>query len=221
MAQSTKPGSSAARVEGLAWYRAGATVPMLICQSDPRSASPPIVEDGHPMPLAETDIKELLSFAYMRAIAARAGFRVNHPYPDRQHDDLQIDACGRLDPDGWSAARLDFQVRATTTIPPAVDGEFGFQIERPLYDDLRDDKRCVPLLLAVFIMPTDPAQWLSATDAELITRHCAYWCHIKGAPPIETDSRVVHVKRVNTLTPTSLTALMRIAGRRQEIGDAL
>jgi hypothetical protein len=173
------------------------------------------------MPLAESDIKELLSFTYMRAIAARAGFRVNHPYPDRQHDDLQIDSCGRLEPDGWSAARIDFQVRATTTIPLADGGEFGFQVERSLYDDLRDDRRCAPLLLAVFIMPPNPEQWLSATAAELITRHCAYWGNIKGAPPIEAESRVLHVKRANTLTAASLTDLMRIAGRRQEIGDAL
>jgi len=173
------------------------------------------------MPLPESDIKELLSFAYMRAIAARAGFRVNHPYPDRQHDDLHIDACGRFEEGGWKGASLDFQVRATTTIPLEADGEFGFQIERALYDDLRDDRRIVHLLLAVFIMPRESDRWLSISDSELITRHFAYWCHIKGAPPIETATRVVHVKRANILTAASLTALMQIAARREEIGDAL
>ena len=223
LGKAQKPGLQARRfvVSGEAFERGEYAMPIPVYASDPRLPSHQFAEHGHLMPLAEADIKELLSFAYMRAIAARAGFRVTQPYPDRQHVDLQIDACGRLEPDGWGEAHLDFQVRARTTIPFAPDGEFAFQIERALYDNLRAEKRCVPLLLAVFIMPPDPDEWLTSSASELITRHCAYWCSLKDAPPIDTDYHSIHINRANLLTTTSLTSLMTIAGRRQEIGNAL
>lgn len=186
-----------------------------------RQRNRPITAVTALMPLALTDIQELLSFTYIRAIAARAGFRVHHPYPDRAHDDLQIDACGRLEPNGWSAAKLELQVRATTTIPLAADGDFGFQIERGLYDSLRDAQRLIPLLLVVYIMPREPEQWLTCSADALMARHGAYWCNLKNAPAIDTESRVVRIPWRNTLTVDSLTQLMILAGRRAEIGNAL
>jgi hypothetical protein len=99
--------------------------------------------------------------------------------------------------------------------------EFPFELELKNYHDLRC-RSAVPRVLVVLSLPSNPDEWLEHTGEGLITRRCAYWHNLAGAPETENQrSRTVRISRRNALSPASLTALMRKVSRQEEIGHAL
>jgi hypothetical protein len=172
------------------------------------------------MPLAESDIKEQLSKAYVRAIAARCGFRCAIPEPDRAGDDLWIDACGPLPSGGKTGAFLFFQLKSTSKkVKPNED--FTLRLDRRTYDILRDTNRASTILLVVFLLPSATTRWLTSDHDSLVTRHCAYWLNLKGAEPIKGQSRTVKLSRKNVFSVAALNELMRRVASDEEVGDAI
>ena len=72
--------------------------------------------------LTTPDQKEGLSVAYIKALAARAGFSTAVPEPDRDSVDVRIMAGGPRRP------ALDLQLKATTDLAGAQDGFRRFSI---------------------------------------------------------------------------------------------
>ena len=172
--------------------------------------------------LSDNDVKEQLSYAYLHAIASRARFGCDRPSADRDSVDASISARGSLAADSLlRSPKLDFQLKATA-MPVLVNDRFAFELKLKNYDDLRDDSRHVPLLLAVFVMPEEEAQWLTHTEEALMTRRCMYWCNLKGfAASANTATQTVSVSRHNMLTPGSLRQLLMRVSRQEEIGNVL
>jgi hypothetical protein len=168
--------------------------------------------------LTENQIKEQLSYAYIHAVAARAGFQCEPgPSPDMDSIDVLIRARGKVADDSTLySPRLELQVKATETIPSMGEGSFSFQLKRKNYDDLRQRRAC-PAFLVVFLMPRERSEWLGQTPDSLVSRHAAYWCSLLGAPEIDADSRSISVPRQNILTPNSLKELMVRTSREEEI----
>lgn len=126
--------------------------------------------------------QEALSRAYVRAIAARAGWICSEP-----EQDYGIDLCLRAvrirgtrytDASG----QFDLQLKSTTRAN-VTDTEVIFDLEVKNYDDLRESGENCPRILVVLVMPEDETQWLSQSVEELILRHCAYWVSLEGYPP--------------------------------------
>jgi hypothetical protein len=171
------------------------------------------------MPLAESDVKEQLSKAYVRTVVARAGFRCMTPDPDRAGDDLLIDPCGPLST-GKTGAVLPLQLKATAKkVPEGKD--FTIRIDRRLYDILRDTNRASPILLVVFLLPTAKTHWLTSDHGSLVARNCAYWLNLKGAPPVDGETRTVTISRKNIFSVAALTELMRRIANDEEVGNAI
>lgn len=166
--------------------------------------------------LSESDVKEELSLAYVRAVAARAGFSVEETRKDRDSVDLTICARGALCPDApITSPDLKVQLKATA-LGPLPEREFDFDLPSHNYNALADTKRSVPLILVVFVMPKDKAQWLSCTESRLALRHCAYWVSLAGQSPTSNQTKqCIKVPRAQVFNPRSLRALLVRVAREE------
>lgn len=144
---------------------------------------------------------EELSFAYVKGIAARAGFKVARPSTDTDSVD------GILMSDQGRRPRVDFQAKSTTRDLLHTDG-IHFPLPVKNYNELRADTM-VPRILVVLLMPADAEEWLAQSAEELCLRHCAYWLSLEGRPATTNPSNVtVLAPTANVFSVEQLTALM-------------
>jgi len=171
--------------------------------------------------LTENDIKEELSYAYVHAVASRAGFGCERPPKDRGSVDVMIRAEGGMPEDAvLQHVVIQAQLKARSQIDD-TNGEFSFPLPINNYNDLRA-RSMAARLLVVFVMPDDPEKWLTVDRETLIARRCAYWCNLKGEPEVENEtSRTVRIRTANRFTPAGLRALMTKLSRQEELGYEL
>jgi hypothetical protein len=171
--------------------------------------------------LTDNDIKEELSYAYVHAVASRAGFTCERPPKDRGSVDVVIRTEGGMQDDVvLQHTVLQAQLKATSQIGN-VNGQFSFPLSIKNYDELRGRSMAARLLI-VFVMPDDPMAWLTVDRETLIARRCAYWCNLKGEPAVDNEtSRSVRIRTANLFTPEGLKALMMKLCMQEEIGYEL
>jgi hypothetical protein len=126
--------------------------------------------------------QEALGRAYVRAVAAQAGWICSEPDLD-----YGIDLCLRAVRTRGArhadvGGQFDVQLKSTTRAS-VTDTEVLFDLDVKNYDDLREPGENCPRILVVFVMPEDEARWLSQSAEELVLRHCAYWISLEGYPP--------------------------------------
>lgn len=130
--------------------------------------------------------KAELSFAYVSALAAMAGYTCQRgPQPDMDTIDATVRAGGKKRP------VLDVQLKATSEPDQQADG-LHFRLKRKTYDDLRS-RRTVPLVLVVLELPHSEVNWIDCTPERLIMRRCAWWDWLGDAGEISADSRTIVV----------------------------
>ena len=156
------------------------------------------------------DQKELFSLAYVRAVAAQAGYDVTRPGLDKDSVD------GILMADRGSRPQIHFQAKATAR--NVVSGSYvHFPLPIKNYDDLRIEA-INPRILIVLIMPQETQEWVNQTDDELCMRHCAYWISLKGQPArSNTSSVTVYMPMVNIFNSNQLTDMMQRTERRGKL----
>lgn len=144
---------------------------------------------------------EQLSLAYIRAVAADAGYQVHLPEMDFDSVD------GFLTSDLGRRPRIDFQAKATTQ--SLLRGEsIHFPLPVKNYDDLRADT-LVPRLLIVLLMPRDDSDWLTQNDDELCLHRCSYWLSLADMPArSNTSSVTVQIPSANIFDRAQLEDLM-------------
>ena len=144
---------------------------------------------------------EQLSLAYIRAVAAEAGYQVTRPEPDIDSvDGVLMASFGRR-------PRIDFQAKATAQDILREDS-LHFPIPVKNYNELRADTR-TPRILIVVLMPREEHQWLSQTEDELCLRRCAYWLSLEGRLPVPNKSSVsIKIPTTNIFSRTQLCELM-------------
>ena len=95
-------------------------------------------------------MKERFSFAYIRAVAAHAGFYVDEPQVDRSSID------GVLRADFGRGPRIEFQAKATSQ-DILRENHLAFPLPIGNYKDLTQDAM-IPRILIVVLMPQERAQ---------------------------------------------------------------
>jgi Domain of unknown function (DUF4365) len=150
--------------------------------------------------------KEQFSHAYVKAIAAVAGFAWYKPSVDDDSVDLGLSQRGG----GGTirSPRLEMQLKCAARETPD-EPEFGFSIKLKNYDDLRDPRVLVPRVLVVVLVPPDPIDWLVHSEAELVARRCGYWITLRGFPAsINQTGQTVQMVRRQTFSVSSLRGIM-------------
>lgn len=165
-------------------------------------------------PLSDNDIESELSYAYVHAVASRAGMSccVANRAQDNAGIDAKVTAWGPFEGGGYiNEVDFNIQLKATTSTP-ADDGKHlsYFVRGRERYDDLRQDELWTPRLLVVLFLPHDAEQWLSLNGEQLILRKWAYWVSLRGAPPSANNSgETVKIPKAQVLDPAALKEIAR------------
>jgi predicted ABC-class ATPase len=132
--------------------------------------------------MTEEHIKEAISKKYIELIASRNGYSTSTPELDYGTDLSIIEVGLREDVNNKSrysetGRELKFQLKATTENSIIISDEhLKYDLEAKNYNDLimrRNTKS--PLILVLFILPTNQTEWLIVSENELIAKKCAYW----------------------------------------------
>lgn len=169
--------------------------------------------------LTNQNITAELSYAYLHAVAAKAG--IGCSWGTRHDDGVGVDATLRIRHDFGQGAFLsnftiDVQLKSTIQSPPKIDGRLSFSLPLKNYDELRSTS-CSPLkILVVLFLPDDHSQWLEVSEDQLISRKCAYWLSLHRAAESENDTiQTVYIPESNILTPANLLSVANKFARRE------
>jgi hypothetical protein len=172
--------------------------------------------------LTEQNIESELSYAYLHAIASRAGIICESTgrHTDEAGVDVVLRVKGKLAADSiLTQFPVEVQLKATRQVPIEQNGKYSYSIKIKNYDELRSTNTGAPQLLVVLYLPADASTWLNHSEECLVTRRCAYWVSLRGAPPIDNqDSRTVYIPRANLLSVEFLRTLMT-GFSKQEVLD--
>ena len=152
-------------------------------------------------PKTDNDRKAELSFAYLAALAAKAGYTCQRgPQPDVD----SIDATIRSGDSRRTAC--DVQLKATSTRDQRNDG-FHFRLSMKNYNDL-SAARMVPLILLVLELPSDEAQWLECSVEQLTMRRCGWWEWLSESEPTDAGSKTIVIPTAQRLGVSGIAPLM-------------
>lgn len=168
------------------------------------------------------NIESELSYAYLHAVASRAGFscEIRNRHLDGAGVDATITADGKhLAADSKLCyVPVDVQLKATCKVLPETAARFSYSLEIAHYDKLRKTNVGTPRILVVLRLPENAEEWLTGDGNSLALRRCAYWVSLYNAPSIANqETRTVYVPTANVLSPAGLTALMTRYSRQEDI----
>lgn len=175
------------------------------------------------MPLSENNVKAELSYAYLHAVAARAGFACKEG--GRHEDNAGVDATllvpeERLDPASvYTQFPFGVQLKATSQQPALEAGRYSFWLEDVRrYDKLRLRTGPFPTVLAVLFLPQDAAAWLEHSEDALIARRCVYWTSLWDAPATtNTSGQTIYLPKANILSVEGLREIARRLSCEEEL----
>jgi Domain of unknown function (DUF4365) len=171
------------------------------------------MHDGSAM-MPTNEIESELSYAYLHAISARCGFECQSA--GRPSDNAGIDA--RVISEGVkldessniTSINLHVQLKATFQEPIEIDGKYSYSLTVPRYDKLRvTNIGTTRKIMAILYLPKNHEDWLSHTEESLVSKRCAYWVSLYGAPEVVGQkTTTIYIPRTQILSPVSLRDLM-------------
>ena len=134
--------------------------------------------------LSRADREEMLSRAYVRAVAGYAGYALSKWDLDRDGVDLTVHAKGEM------SSQVALQLKATVNLGVVgADGCYRYDLEMKDYVRLIMPSQ-VPRYLVVLALPRDEAEWLEVSVDQLVLRRSAYFVSLVGLPERENTSTV-------------------------------
>ncbi|MCU7976574.1 DUF4365 domain-containing protein [Shewanella sp. SW36] len=153
--------------------------------------------------------KELLSRAYVSAIAAQIGFR--SAIPDVDDDSVDLILKGRGFASTIRNPQLEIQLKCTAC-NDGCEEYFSYKLPIKNYNDLRGDNLLCPRLLFVLVVPNETDAWLSYELDHMKMKHCCYWISLRDLKETTNGTSVtIKIPRENILTATSMLLLMESA----------
>ena len=165
--------------------------------------------------MTEEHIKEALSLRYIELVAAFNGYKTSSSYPDYGTDleikevDFRIENQGKRYLE--TGRELKLQLKATTENSIVVENEsIKYDLNATTFNDLLVRKNSKsPLILILFVLPSDKNNWLTITDNELIASKCAYWFfpdNIDLSTP-NTATKRIEISKNNIISSETLNYL--------------
>ncbi len=164
----------------------------------------------HLMPMTLDMQKEEFSHAYVKAIAACAGFSWSKP----SVDDDSVDLCLHQRGGGGTirSPRLDLQLKCKASELP-TDSDFSYSLKIKNYDDLRDPNVQVPRILVVVLVPDAVDEWLDHGEPQMALRRGGYWHSLRGLGFSANDqAQTVKISRTRQFNVASLLGMMERIG---------
>jgi hypothetical protein len=152
--------------------------------------------------------EELLHYAYITAIASKAGvnLRLGEFVYDLGIDGefkkvIETETKDNKRELREGAGTLDFQLKATKNATfNEKRKKVSFRIHRNHYNKLVEYEK--PIMLILLVLPKDESQWVELSDDCLILRKCCYWTYLfnKKRKPDNTSSIKIEIPVENVLT---------------------
>lgn len=164
-------------------------------------------------PLTTNNIEAELSYAYLHAVASKAGVgcKLGSRHDDNAGIDAELTGWGPF-PNGGYLTEIDIKVQLKATVKtPVPKGEYWpyFLNGISRYDDLRKETLSTHRILVVLFLPENEADWLGLDDEALILRKCAYWVSLRGAKSSSNSSgQIIYLPKSQRFDPEGLLALM-------------
>ncbi len=154
--------------------------------------------------------KEQFSNAYLRAVAAVAGFQIYKPEPDIDKIDWGIAAPGPRKT--VRSPKVEIQLKCTSREVLRVN-HLAFFVNLETYESLRDQSHMVPRILVVVVVPDDVTNWLVHCEDNLALHHCGYWYSLRDMPPSHNETgQTIHIPRAQQFTVNASTGMMERLG---------
>lgn len=155
--------------------------------------------------------KQQFSVAFVRAVAAAAGFAVSQHSVDDDSIDIGFVAGGAL----RKRPRIEAQLKCSAD-DTLRSSDFSFRLSQKNHNDLCAES-LVPRILIVVRIPPDLGDWLILNEERLLARHCAYWLSLAGREEVTAATVTVRMLRAQIFDASALTGLMA----RAEAGETL
>lgn len=167
--------------------------------------------------MTENHIKELISKNFIRAIANRQGYKVSSSDPDYGSDLTIIEVAKLRGADGNivryldSGRVIDLQLKCTTESSISYLAEtLRYPLEAKTYNDLiyrRDNN--FPLILVLFVLPSDNTNWIFCDENMLkIQRHAFWFLPNEDDVPTENGRNItIEISKANMITIDSIREL--------------
>lgn len=154
--------------------------------------------------------QEQFSLAFIRAIAAVAGYSVEEVNVDIDSIDLTIMQYGNNE-SYPEIEGLRVQLKCTYRhVPDSGRGCIAFPLSLKNYNDLRR-KGVNPRILVVVHVPGDVNSWMTEADDCLTLYHAAYWVSLRGRDAVDNiDNITVEVPLAQKFTVAALKQIMNL-----------
>lgn len=163
-------------------------------------------------PLSQIDIESELSYAYLHAVASKAGFacEVRGRHLDNRGVDAEITGWGLKTGKPRTEASVNVQLKATVTKPAAKNNHLSYFLDEvKRYDDLRTEDLQTPRILVVLFLPREHDDWLVISEEQLLMKKAAYWVSLAGADSSANNSgQTVYLPKTQLFNPENLTDIL-------------
>jgi hypothetical protein len=170
--------------------------------------------------MADADIQCELSYAYLHSVASRLGVECEKAQrvSDNHAVDARLHVLQKLNADyGLSRFSVEVQLKSASRVLTDDGTRFSYLLPLHQYDHLRAIDANAPLILVLLILPQDAEKWISQDDESLVSRKCAYWTSLYGAPIVTVEKPTVYVPKANILGVEALRSLLGKFSRREEV----
>ncbi len=150
--------------------------------------------------------KEQFSNAYIRAVAAVAGYTIYKPEVD--DDSIDCGLAGRGGCGTRRSPRLEMQLKCSA-MDILYEECIKFKLPVKNFNELCPDNFIVPRILVIVLVPARIDDWLLHSETTLALSHCGYWVSLRGqAPTCNDESITVNIPRTQRFSVTALEGLM-------------
>lgn len=156
----------------------------------------------------ENSKKEEFSYAYVKMIAALAGYEtiVSGRPSDNSGIDIIIRAPGMIK--GLFSPSIDAQVKCVSTARIG-DSHITYSLPVKNYRRLILESQALQILILVLVPKIFSSDFLRITLDETKFKSPIYWINLKGHPDTLNDDNVtIYIPKENLLIPNSLKSLM-------------
>lgn len=165
--------------------------------------------------ISKTKQQEQFSIAYIRAIAAAAGYALEEITVDEDSVDCSITQRGNENTFPLIES-LRIQLKCTYVHKPN-SAYLTYPLSVKNYNDLR--RNCMnPRILVVLHIPENFEQWIRQNDNSITLNHLSYWVSIKGMSETQNKGTVsIEIPVTQKLTIEALRNLMNKLANGEDI----
>ena len=161
------------------------------------------------MSIPESHLKERLSVAYVKTVAAKAGAQYLTPDGTEYGTDGVIARVTLLSSGKYVATGWDFHCQLKATTSWIENNEhIIYDMDAEAYNKLVNWDGNSPCLLVLLRLPKVKEEWLNMSEINLILKNCCYWEYLTGDPTNNVSKIRIRIPRRNLFTPQALNYLL-------------